>query len=195
MAPAPVGPAQENFASVLAAAKAGAAWACRDLWQRFAPSVAAFARARGSLEPEDLTSEVFLTVFDRLDQFEGGGAEFRSFVFTVAHRRLVDELRARSRRPAPAEFTEDSDHRLTDSAETQALDRIADREVRTLIETLAPDQRDVLALRIIGGLSIPEIAQILDKRPGAVKALQRRGLETLRKKILPARTLSTDAND
>jgi len=180
---------------VLVAAKAGAAWAHRDLWRQFAPAVAAYARARGSLEPDDLTSEVFLTVFDRLDRFEGGAAEFRAFVFTVAHRRLVDELRVRSRRPVPDEFSAESDPRFSDSAESEALDRIADREVVHLIEALAPDQRAVLTLRILGDLSIPEIAAIVGKRPGAVKALQRRGLEALRKKIRPDRTLLPRADD
>lgn len=195
MSRSPAGPDLEVLTAVLVAAKAGAAWAHRDLWRQFAPAVAAYARARGSLEPDDLTSEVFLTVFDRLDRFEGGAAEFRAFVFTVAHRRLVDELRVRSRRPVPDEFSAESDPRFSDSAESEALDRIADREVVHLIEALAPDQRAVLTLRILGDLSIPEIAAIVGKRPGAVKALQRRGLEALRKKIRPDRTLLPRADD
>jgi RNA polymerase sigma-70 factor (ECF subfamily) len=190
-----VDPQQEAFASVLTAAQAGAPWAARELWTTFAPAVAAFARARGSLEPDDLTSEVFLAVFDRLDRFEGDLAQFRSFVFTVAHHRLVDELRSRARRPVPDELTVQSDPRLQPSAEADALNRIADQQVRALLEGLVPDQRDVLVLRIVADLTVDEIAKILGKRPGAVKALQRRGLEALRRKVLPGRTLFGRSDD
>lgn len=180
---------------MLTAAQAGAPWAARELWTTFAPAVAAFARARGSLEPDDLTSEVFLAVFDRLDRFEGDLAQFRSFVFTVAHHRLVDELRSRARRPVPDELTVQSDPRLQPSAEADALNRIADQQVRALLEGLVPDQRDVLVLRIVADLTVDEIAKILGKRPGAVKALQRRGLEALRRKVLPGRTLFGRSDD
>jgi RNA polymerase sigma factor (sigma-70 family) len=190
-----VDPSQEAFAAVLTAARTGAPWACRELWDTFAPAVAAFARARGSKEPDDLTSEVFLAVFDRLDRFEGDLANFRSFVFTVAHHRLVDEFRTAARRPVAEELSEASDPRLQASAEADALDRIADQQVRALLEELAPDQRDVLLLRIVGDLTVDEIAKVLGKRTGAVKALQRRGLEALRKKILPGRTLFGRSDD
>jgi len=60
-----------------------------------------------------------------------------------------------------------------------AVARMADASVRAAIEQLAPDQRAVLLLRIIGDLTIEEIARALGKRPGAVKALQRRGLRRL----------------
>ena len=58
-------------------------------------------------EPEDLTSEVFLAVFDQLDRFRGGEAEFRTFVFTIAYRRLVDELRPRSNRGIHEEWDDE----------------------------------------------------------------------------------------
>ena len=48
-----------SFASVLAAAQRGEPWACTHLWVEHAPAVAAFLNARGSREPEDLTSDVF----------------------------------------------------------------------------------------------------------------------------------------
>jgi RNA polymerase sigma factor (sigma-70 family) len=178
----------ETFPAVLGAAQAGASWALSDLWLQFAPAVTGFLRSKGSAEPEDLTSEVFMAVFDQIAGFQGDEAAFRSFVFTVAYRRLVDELRKRARHGTDVEWTAETDTRSTDSAEHEAMDRMGEERARALIEALPADQRNVLSLRIFGDLTIEQIAEIVGKRPGAVKALQRRGLEALRRKLEPART-------
>lgn len=184
-----------NFASVLAAAQQGAPWASTTLWVEYAPAVMAFVRARGSAEPEDLTSEVFLAVFDTLPAFSGGETEFRSYVFSIAYRRLVDELRRRSRRGNLDEWIAENDPRRAPSAETEALDRIGDSAALKLLDDLPADQRSVMVLRIVADLTIEQIAEVVGKRPGAVKALQRRALENLRKKVAPTRTPAAASND
>jgi RNA polymerase sigma factor (sigma-70 family) len=183
------------FEDVLAAARAGASWACADIWRTFSGPVAGYLRSRGSRETEDLTNEVFLAVFSKLPGFVGDERAFRSFVFTIAHRRLVDELRSRSRRPTDVEWEDDVDPRRSGSAEEQAMHVIGDSDARSLLEGLAPDQRDVLVLRIFGDLTVEQVAEILGKRPGAVKALQRRGLQALRKKVPHGRTPVAVGND
>lgn len=190
-----VDPATQNFESKLAAAQTGAAWACTTIWVEYAPAVAAFLKARGSNEPEDLTSEVFLAVFDQLPRFEGGESEFRSFVFSIAYRRLVDELRRRSRRGEHAEWSAESDPRSSASAEDDALGRLGEASALSLLDGLPEDQRSVMILRIIADLTIEQIAVVLDKRPGAVKALQRRALEALRKKVGRGRTPASPSSD
>jgi RNA polymerase sigma-70 factor (ECF subfamily) len=171
------------FDDVLAAAQAGAAWAFRALWEDLSPAVAGYLRSRGAAEPDDLTSEVFLAVFTQLSSFTGDEAALRAYVFTIARRRLVDEIRRRSRRGPEVQWTEDADHRRTSSAEDIALDQLGSDGTRELLEGLSVDQRDVLVLRIFGDLTVEQVADVLGKRPGAVKALQRRGLEALRKKV------------
>lgn len=168
--------------STLDAARRGEEWACTELWLGLAPRVRAFLHSRGSLEPDDLTSEVFLTVFRGLGDFSGGPEQLVAFVFTVARRRLVDELRRRSRRPAGSAWTAAEDQRLCESAEEEALQRVGDRSVRELLATLSPDQREVLELRLLADLTVEQVAEVLGKRPGAVKALQRRGLAALRRR-------------
>jgi len=182
---------------MLAAAQAGASWACTIIWAEYAPAVSAFLAARGSREPEDLTSDVFIAVFDALPGFVGGESELRSFVFTIAYRRLVDELRQRSRRGEPREWTPETDPRSDPSAEDEAVDRLGDAAALSLIDGLPEDQRNVLALRIVADLTIDQIADVLGKRAGAVKALQRRALDSLRKQLSRDRTLlpSTDDSD
>lgn len=173
------------FDDVLAAAQAGAAWAFRELWETLSPAVAGYLRTRGAAEPDDLTSEVFLAVFTQLPHFTGDEAALRAYVFTIARRRLVDEIRRRSRRGPEVEWTEDTDNRRTKSAEEIALDQLGSARTRELLEGLSDDQRDVLVLRIFADLTVEQVAEVLGKRPGAVKALQRRGLDALRKKVSP----------
>ena len=171
------------FDHVLIAAQEGAPWANTLLWAEFAPAVKAFLTARGSDEPEDLTSEVFLAVFDGLQTFAGDESQFRSFIFTIAYRRLVDEFRRRARRGVHSEWEPDSDGRATASAEDEALVRVGDDAARELLDGLPEDQRNVMVLRIVAALTVEQVAEVLGKRPGAVKALQRRALDSLRRKL------------
>ena len=170
-----------GYDDVLAAARAGAEWAWVRLYNELAPKVVGYARAHGAEEPEDLAADVLLGVVRGLPRFSGGEAELRTWVFTIAHRRLVDDLRRRRRRPAEAAPPEAIDRAAGAGGDVSedAESRLAHAAVRAAIDELPPDQRSVVLLRIIGDLTIEEIARVVRKRPGAVKALQRRGLRRL----------------
>jgi RNA polymerase sigma-70 factor (ECF subfamily) len=168
---------------VLPAAQAGAPWAFRILYESLAPGVAGYLRARGAAHVEDLTSEVFLGVFNGLANFRGDQQKLRSWVFTIAHHRFVDACRQEARRPLTAEYDPATDERSAPSGEEEALAQLGTERVRRLLATLSPDQRDVLLLRIMGDLTVEQVARVLDKRVGAVKALQRRGLTALRRQL------------
>ncbi|HEX2274918.1 MAG TPA: sigma-70 family RNA polymerase sigma factor [Acidimicrobiales bacterium] len=176
-----------GFDDVLGAARQGAGWACSRLYESLAPAVAGYARAQGAQDPEDLTSEVFLAVFSGIRSFSGDEAHFRSWVFTIAHRRVIDDRRARTRRPPPrsleAEPVPERRGTSSQSAEDDALGAMGMERVRTVLAKLSPDQRDVIALRVIGDLSVEQAAAALGKQPGAVKTLQRRALATLRRQL------------
>lgn len=171
------------FPEVLTAAQAGGAWAFERLWTSLAPAVTGYLRVQGAREPEDLASEVFLNVFRGLGRFAGGEEQFRSWVFTIAHRRLTDERRRRGRRPDPRPLDDlpNETAGAAPAAEHPALDALATARVQAVCERLVPDQRDVLLLRLVAGLTVDEIAAALEKSPGAVKALQRRGLAAIEK--------------
>ena len=177
-------PAAEPFAAVLAAAQAGAGWAAARLWTSLAPAVSGYLRSQGAAEPDDLTSEVFLGVFRGLGSFSGTEQQLRSWVFTIAHHRLTDERRAAGRRPPPAWGLDAEAGPPASSAEQDALQRLSAERVRDLCDRLVADQRDVLLLRLVGGLTVEEVATALGKSVGAVKALQRRALVALRKILL-----------
>ncbi len=178
----------EAFQALLAAAQNGASWAFTAIWEDYAPAVAGFARAKGSREPEDLTSEVFIALFEQLPNFVGGESDLRAFAFSIAYRRVVDELRRRTRRGESEEWSAQVHDGASPSAEDAAVERLGEASVLRLLDNLPPDQRAVMNLRILGDLTIEAIAEILGKREGAVKALQRRALENLRKEVSSTRT-------
>jgi RNA polymerase sigma factor (sigma-70 family) len=173
-----------DFPAVLAAAQTGAAWAFRIIFDAFSPTIASYFRARGMRDVDDLTSEVFVSVFTGLGRFDGGEGDLRSWMFTIAHRRYVDELRRLARTAPTVAYDEALDGRTEVSAEDAAMVRAAETGVHAMLATLPPDQRDVLALRVVADLTLEQTARLLAKTEGAVKQLQRRALANLHKTIL-----------
>jgi RNA polymerase sigma factor (sigma-70 family) len=171
------------FDDVLAAAQAGAAWAFETLYRDLAPVVTGYLRLHGAVEPDDLASETFIGVFTGLAGFRGDEAGLRAWVFTIAHRRLLDDWRRRSRRPQlAAEVTEPVD-RVGGDVEDDVLGRIGTAEVERLCGGLPADQRSVLLLRILADLTVEQVSGVMGKSVASVKALQRRGLRTLRAEL------------
>lgn len=165
---------------VVAAATAGDADALGTVYAVLSPKVLGYLRAHGAEDPEGLTNEVFLHVLRRLGGLVGGAAGLRTFVFSVAHARLVDELRRRARRPVESPYEPDLDSRHEPSAEHAALAGAEGGHLIGMLERLNHDQRSVITLRVLGDLTLEQTAEILGKSTGAVKQLQRRGLLTLR---------------
>lgn len=171
----------QPFRNVLSAAKADAPWAYERLYRDLSPAICGYLRLQGVYDPEDLTSEVFLGAFRGIRSFTGDEAGFRSWVFTIAHRRVTDERRANGHRPPVSDG--ELPERAGGDVEEEALRRLSSERVRALCAGLAPDQCDVLLLRLVSCLTVDAIAGVLDKTPGAVKALQRRGLCALRRQL------------
>jgi RNA polymerase sigma factor (sigma-70 family) len=183
----------EEFSHVLQSARNGLGSAWETIYRALAPAVAGYLRGQGAHEPDDLTSEVFLALVQSIERFAGSAAQLRTFVFVIAHHRLTDERRRTMRRKGFLEtrpidaLPERGTTALAmaapgDAAQT-ALDRLSTEHVEALCESLAPDQRDVVLLRIVADLSIEQVADVLGKSPGAVKALQHRAFEQLRRKL------------
>ena len=173
-----------GFEALSAAAKDGDETAWAHIFHEYAPAVAGYARAQGVADVDDLVGDVFHGVFRNIGSFTGTEERFRSWIFVIAHHRIVDDRRRRSRAVVESRWDSPEPRANGDVAhaiETTALDHLGTERVLELCARLAPDQRDVLTLRIVGDLTIEQIADVLDKSPGAVKALQRRGLGALRK--------------
>ena len=137
------------------------------------------------MAPLDLTAEVFVAAVRNIGRFEGDEASFRGWLFTIAQRRLIDERRRRSRRPEDPASLETLAGAMEPGrdAEADAMDRLRASGALEALESLTPDQRDVLFLRVLADLSVPEIARVLDRPESAVKALLRRGLARLQRTL------------
>jgi RNA polymerase sigma-70 factor (ECF subfamily) len=168
------------FDDVLVAAQTGAAWAFEVIYRDLAPAVTGYLRLHGALEPDDLASETFVGVFTGLSSFSGDEAALRAWVFTIAHRRLADDWRRRSRRPQLADDPEEFPELVGGDVEDDVLGRLGGHDVERLCGLLPADQRAVLLLRILADLTVEQVAAVLGRSAGSVKALQRRGLRALR---------------
>ncbi|UPO76776.1 RNA polymerase sigma factor [Arthrobacter sp. Helios] len=155
--------------------------ALRSVYQALAPGVLGYLRSKGCEDPEALAQEVFLTVFSKLQTVEGGAAGLRTFAFSVAHARMVDDHRRRERQPAAAPYDPLADTRYTLSAEAAVLDSVLAAE--PLLAGLTEQQREVLLLRVVADLSLEDSAKIMGKTANSVKQLQRRALIALKERI------------
>lgn len=124
---------------------------------------------------EDVTSQTFLKAMDNLGQFRDGS--FRAWLFTIAHRTVIDHVRAR-RPDLPLDLAEAAVSAEV-APETAALLGDDQRQLAALLVQLPPDQRRMIELRL-AGLNDREIAEVLGQRHTAVRTRQSRAMARLR---------------
>lgn len=171
----------EGFCDVLDAARAGEQWAFALLYRDLNAPLLRYFGAQASADAEDLASETWLAAAQGLGSFEGGERAFRGWLFTIAYRKLVQHWRDRGRRPADAVAPETFDALLgAADTEEEALAGIdAAAAMRALAAALTPDQAQVVLLRVLGDLSVDDVAAALGKRPGTIRVLQHRAIHKL----------------
>lgn len=159
--------------------------------------VYAFARLRRCPDSEGLVNDVFFQVFSNIARFEGSEAEFRAWVFRIARNKLIDQTRRLRRRPSEVALDDGLAEILSsdDEVERDVLGRVGNDALLAHLATLTTEQRDVLLLRIVSDLTVDGVAAVLGKRPGAVKALQRRALRTLSRNISHGDRTLSDPSD
>lgn len=168
---------------LLAQAREGAETAWVQIYGELAPGVLGYLRARGAADPEGLTGEVFVQVVRDLAGFSGDWRGFRAWTYTIARHRLLDARRDEARRPVEPLLTAADELEGPADVEHEALARLGLERVIEVLGALSPAQRDVLLLRVIGDLSIEEVATVLGKRRGAIKQLQHRAVATARRNL------------
>ena len=167
-------------AAVLDAARRGDPAAVAAVYRRYAPAVLAWFRARTGDQhlAEDLTGDAFVAVIAALPRFVGGPEAFAGWLFTLVRRDFVDHLRRSARRGEVPAAEPEPEEVVPDVADEVLLRAERDR-VRAALAQLSPDQQEVLVLRVVAGLTTPEVAATTGRTVGAVKALQHRGLDSL----------------
>jgi RNA polymerase sigma-70 factor, ECF subfamily len=174
-----------EFGDVLAAAQQGSQWAIAVLWQELHPRLLRFLRGLDPVAAEDVEADTWLVAARDLARFRGDDRQFRAWMFTIARNRLIDWRRREARRRIVA-VTPDvlGDHPAEDDPAVTAVDVLRGDAAVALVRSCLPrDQAEVILLRVLGGLTVDEVAAIVDKRPGNVRVLQHRGLRRLAEKL------------
>jgi RNA polymerase sigma-70 factor (ECF subfamily) len=135
---------------------------------RHASALARFAVAQGERnEVDELVQDTFVRAFNSLDGFRGESS-FRTWLFTIERRLLVDRRRSEKRRRDRVEIQEDDA-----STEYDALDGVVasetERRMRQAMSRLSPTQKEVFTLRVAEGLSYKEIAAAVGTTEGAAR--------------------------
>ncbi len=176
---------QDGFAGTLARACDGEPEAIAALYRDLAPLVIGYLRANGADSPEDLTSDVFVSVMDAIDTFTGDEDHFRTWVLTIAYRRRVDDLRRRNRRREDSGLPDEVTETRTEAGDVEAtaMARLRVGGVIEAMSQLTEEQQSVLMLRVLADLPVKDICQITGKSEPAVKALLRRSFASLARNL------------
>ena len=144
-----------------------------------------YYRTGNGAEAEDLAELVFLKAWEAIHRFRWQGRPFLAWLYRLAHNALIDYRRAK--RPTSS-LDADDEHGLSlgmtlaSEAATTELARRLDAEVLAgAVSQLTPDQQQVILLKFVDGWDNREIAEMLGKREGAIRALQLRALLHMRR--------------
>lgn len=139
-----------------------------------------YLRVEDQQTAEDITANVFLRAWEKLDRYQFRGVPFRAWLFRIARNAVIDHYRTR-KETAPLEAVINTHDESAISVSQKVGLRIEAEKVMENMRQLTEDQRNVLTLKLVHGLNTQEVAKTLGKRQGAVRALQMRGLQALAK--------------
>lgn len=130
---------------------------------------------------EDITSDVFLRALRRISRIEWQGRDISAWLITIAHNLVVDHFKSRRTRleTLTGEDVEVLDH-LSDPAGV-VVDMTESAHLHTTLTRLTTEQATCVRHRFLGELSVAETAELMGMNEGAVKAVQYRGIQTLRR--------------
>ena len=181
--------AEQDVEDLVARARAGDRAALGLLYDRLAGRLYRFVlfRIGSHTDAEDVVQRIFLKMIVALPRYQPRGVPFEAWLFRLARNDVIDHLRVRrSNVPLEALVGVPSPARAPDEAAEEAADLAS---IRRALGDLTAIQRDVIAYRFIAGLTPRQVALVMRKREGTVRALQFRALEKLR------RSLRADARD
>jgi RNA polymerase sigma-70 factor, ECF subfamily len=153
-----------------------------ELYDRYEARIYSYIYRRTGNESlaEDLTAQVFLKMLEAIRSDKGWHSSFSGWLYRIAHNAVIDYYRQRDRQQQVSLedtlTTTASDHNPVVMAEAS----VDAQRLRTAIGRLTEEQSEVITLRFLEGYSISEVAEMLGKSEGSIKALQYRAVTTLR---------------
>ena len=171
--------------SILARIAAGDGDAVQECIDRYGGLVWSLARRMTPAIAEDAVQEIFIALWKNADRFDPSKASEKTFIATVARRRLIDQLRRQSRRPQTRSLPEPDDPTAEPSVDEHlAIQRGAEaRSAARFLNELRPEQRQVIRLSVVEGMSHREIGEATGIPVGTVKSHIFRGLATVRARL------------
>jgi RNA polymerase sigma-70 factor, ECF subfamily len=162
----------------VAGAKQGDGEAVRYLYLRYSDNVYSYVRTviRDDHEAEDVTQHVFAKLITVIGKYEERGRSFSSWILRLAHNVAIDQLRAQ--RATPTEEVYCDDQRQDETVLDQS------RSLRAALGKLPEDQRSVLVLRHLVGLTPTEIADRLGRSESSVHGLHHRGRRAMQQELV-----------
>ncbi|WP_459611993.1 sigma-70 family RNA polymerase sigma factor [Corynebacterium urogenitale] len=158
--------------------------ALQELINLIHPQVVRYCRARLTAckypTPDDVAQEVCLAVAKSINSYKDKGLPFMAFVFRIAANKVVDARRAHSRDVSQPTDEISDEEVVTATPESEMLVLDSCNEVAGLLDLLSDKAKEILTLRIFGGYSAEETAQILGTSAGAVRVAQFRALAKLK---------------
>lgn len=142
-----------------------------------------YFKVRHKEEAEELTQETLLKAVAYLPKFEERGIPFRSFLIRIATNLVTDYWRKKARGGDVLPLTEAVAHSNAEGPDELAILEERKIIIQKAIETLPEEQKKVIQLRLLEGRSIKEAAGVMQKTEGALKMLQQRALQNIRKRI------------
>ena len=174
-------PPLPDEARLIRAAQSGDSEAFARLYDAYVDRVYRYIYFRVSDEgtAEDLTSQVFLKAWENIDRYQAGSSPYIAWLYTTARNLVIDYHRTKKESVALDDAIPLASGAQTPAEETEA--RFELQAMRDALQFLTDDQQQVLILRFIAGLPNANIARVMNKREGAIRALQMRALQTLSK--------------
>jgi RNA polymerase sigma-70 factor (ECF subfamily) len=183
-APSSTGGVMTDVQALVRRAQANDRAAFGELYELYCPKIYSYIayHLNGRSEAaEDLTEEVFMKALQNLNSFQFREVPFSSWLYRIAHNHLIDHVRSSKKQQQVA--LDDAEHLLF---EKDKLDTRLDRQTLTAaLAKITQDQRQIVLMRVVQGLSITETAKAVGKSEDSVKQLQSRGLKAL-KRVLEA---------
>jgi RNA polymerase sigma-70 factor (ECF subfamily) len=148
-----------------------------------------YIKTGDQVDSQDIAQNVFLKAFTEIQKYRWTAAPFSSWLYRIAHNQVVDRVRRKIRRDEKClDDNLSCDISQEDDIQSGLEKRTSLEQMVASVKKLTPLQQEVIALRFACNLPLAEVAKIMDRTVGSIKALQHSALVMLRKKMLADRS-------